>query len=636
MAPLLPSQQKQSNPQIMRRSNVKKIARISVVLAAVLCAASAAMAFYIGIMLGSSASSHSSQAIPEHVSKAGTTFTESEVQERIAQAVSRAMAEAELKCQPSQVAPQKQQSQATNSGMRFPDGMSSIMVGAAHVDRDAFAAKFNLGVPLDKSDPRNNRVPIFYSHPGSIPTSISQDAVSLTTMPDLSPENATARCDYLHVILQDHGSRKQCVAIMGQYEAFHIQKLMRLPEEGKLDSRVPLRVVNRGAQSSGRKSTKPPDIETTKSYWKTLETYLGHLDDMLEILKPMVEKIAKKNTVIVMVCNFGQSELLLNFLCLSHQRGFDTSSILVFATDQETYDLVHAMGGVTVYYDATLFGEMPVRAAGRYGDKVFTLMMMAKVCGICGGKRFRSIAKLSLTSSIHNCLSQIYCVQLVSLLGYDVLFQDVDVVWFKDPLEYFHDETTEDANFDVYFQDDGNHALYYAPYSANTGFYYVRNNARTQYFFNSFLMAGDLVQQTRSHQIPLVALLQEHSSMYGLRVKIFSRDGEIFPGGHAYHRRKTFMKDLFEGKVHPYIFHMSWTNSKVNKQKFFQQMNEWFLQDKCRGKKPAELWGEQPPADLSAECCSAEPIYKCHYRDKPSKKPCRDSPTIDAGGRSFW
>ena len=48
------------------------------------------------------------------------------------------------------------------------------------------------------------------------------------------------------------------------------------------------------------------------------------------------------------------------------------------------------------------------------------------------------------------------------------------VVWFKDPLEYFHDDSTEDANFDVYFQDDGNHALYYAPYSANTGFYYVR------------------------------------------------------------------------------------------------------------------------------------------------------------------
>ena len=35
---------------------------------------------------------------------------------------------------------------------------------------------------------------------------------------------------------------------------------------------------------------------------------------------------------------------------------------------------------------------------------------------------------------------------------YRIIFTDVDVVWFKDPLEYFHDEHSPSHGFDVYFQ----------------------------------------------------------------------------------------------------------------------------------------------------------------------------------------
>ena len=49
--------------------------------------------------------------------------------------------------------------------------------------------------------------------------------------------------------------------------------------------------------------------------------------------------------------------------------------------------------------------------------------------------------------------AKVLCVQLVNELGYDLLFQDADVVWYKDPLEYFHDKSL--SEFDLYFQDDG-------------------------------------------------------------------------------------------------------------------------------------------------------------------------------------
>ena len=250
---------------------------------------------------------------------------------------------------------------------------------------------------------------------------------------------------------------------------------------------------------------------------------------------------------------------------------------------------------------------MPQEAAGHYGDKKFTMMMMAKVI----------------------------CVQMVNALQYNVLFQDVDIVWYKNPVEFFE---TQLSNFDMLFQDDGGHTVRYAPYSANSGFYYVRYNARTEYFFSSLLLAGDLILKTDSHQQALIALLSEHVSLYGLTVKVFSRDEDEFPGGYQYHQKSgKFMRKLFAGEVNPFLFHMSWTLNKDNKLLYFRQMGEWYVQDPCVHKPVNEIQGQVESSEaFISTCCAAEPLISCHYRDKPSKIPCKDSPPIDKGGKSFW
>ena len=289
------------------------------------------------------------------------------------------------------------------------------------------------------------------------------------------------------------------------------------------------------------------------------------------------------------------------------------SNILLFATDQETHDLAQFMGITSVYIEA-VFADMPTEAARAYADKTFRQMMAAKV----------------------------YCVQMVSMMGYDILFQDVDVVWYKNPLEWFHDTTNPHYHFDMYFQDDGNHALFYAPYSANTGFYYVRNNERTKFFFNSLLLAGDLILSTSSHQIALIALLNEHASMYGLQVKIWERNLEEFPGGFTFHngQAKTFMKKLAQGDANnTYIFHMSWTRNKKDKIYYYQQLGEWYLEERCVSVKKSNITittNANNTKNMNNSCCAANPIVNCHYRDKPSKIPCNDSPPIDKGGKSWW
>ena len=85
----------------------------------------------------------------------------------------------------------------------------------------------------------------------------------------------------------------------------------------------------------------------------------------------MAAKVADKDkTIVVMVCNFGQSELLFNFVCSAKSRGMDLSRILLFATDKDIIDLAESLG--LAFFDVQdAFGEMPTAAARKYGDKRF-------------------------------------------------------------------------------------------------------------------------------------------------------------------------------------------------------------------------------------------------------------------------
>lgn len=226
------------------------------------------------------------------------------------------------------------------------------------------------------------------------------------------------------------------------------------------------------------------------------------------------------------------------------------------------------------------------------------------------------------------------------MLGYNVLFQDVDLIWYKDPLEYFENlrvSSPVSSNFDIYMQHDGNHAEFYAPWSGNTGFYFVRrNNPRTQYFLNQLLVSGDLIVATKTHQAPFLALLSEHASLHGLKVKILPTD--VFPGGFHYQKQPSYMKNLLQVPVgddpsvtaettetttkegaDPYVFHMSWTPNKIEKIKFLQQMGEWNVKEKCLSKNEnGTITGISEEnggmAMTASECCSIKPLVSCHYR----------------------
>lgn len=172
----------------------------------------------------------------------------------------------------------------------------------------------------------------------------------------------------------------------------------------------------------------------------------------------------------------------------------------------------------------------------------------------------------------------------------------------------------------------------------------MRHSPETLFLFGMLLREGDVIAKTTSHQAALTAVINEHVSWKGIRVKVWKK-GETnpFPGGVEYHRAKAFMKSILQHNQNeldsrlgreatypdaepllqsPYLFHMSWTKNKDNKKLYFEQMGEWYLREGC--------------TDGGDACCLSEPNISCHYRDKPSIISCASSPPIDAGRPSFW
>mmetsp|Transcript_23881 Transcript_23881/g.24340 ORF Transcript_23881/g.24340 Transcript_23881/m.24340 type:complete len:235 (+) Transcript_23881:648-1352(+) len=217
-------------------------------------------------------------------------------------------------------------------------------------------------------------------------------------------------------------------------------------------------------------------------------------------------------------------------------------------------------------------------------------------------------------------------------MGFDVLFQDVDIVWYKDPVPFFQSSSSGMSDFDVILQDDGARSLRYAPFFGNSGFYFIRRNPKTHHLFSTLLYHGSEIVAWQSHQQVLGTLLTEHASLFGLRVKVL--EGQGFPGGYHYHRDPNLMRKIVQGKFIPYLFHMSWTKSKENKVLFMQQMGLWYIRDQCLNDKAIDILGER--GDFSAICCSKDPLITCHYKDQPSIIPCKGSPASNKHSHNFW
>lgn len=218
------------------------------------------------------------------------------------------------------------------------------------------------------------------------------------------------------------------------------------------------------------------------------------------------------------------SKFVTRYLSYKHALTY-ASSLSLLLPPREMIPMVEATGAMAIFHPG--YASVSKRASVEYLDRVFVDMMWFKA----------------------------FSVFLVVRNGYNVLFQDVDLVWFREPMEYFHNYTKyTDPNTVAFFSDDGQRSRRYTPVFANSGFYYLLSNSRSIYFTWSIMIAMDAIQVLGSHQnVFTTRLLEGLAINFGL-IKLLSL--EEFPTGIMYHHNRDYMKKIRNNQVHPYHFHM--------------------------------------------------------------------------------
>ena len=143
--------------------------------------------------------------------------------------------------------------------------------------------------------------------------------------------------------------------------------------------------------------------------------------------------------------------------------------------------------------------------------------------------------------------------------------------------------------------------LRYAPFFANTGFYFARSNERTGQFFSEILFAYDLVLAWQDDQAVVCQFMLEHFSRTGLGIKILSQYD--VPGGRIFQKEKPYMRQIVRQEVTPYAFHMHWTFNSAHKKRNLLDLGYWSLKTQC---DVPGLQVNMADATFVQGCCNAD------------------------------
>ena len=321
---------------------------------------------------------------------------------------------------------------------------SEFLSGSASISKREVMSKFdNFGVAtFHKSHSSDEEVLLLYNTLDSLPSNTNSRFITQqqSRIPSVNTSEALENCQFLNVQFihnPSSNSLPMCTVYipgLNNLPTYHAQRWMRL--NGRLQH-----VGSLTFPSGVNKFDLPKFHPVISKHWEALRTFLENADGVLEevdsILKKRFEVLNEDdNTVIVMTVNRGDVDLLINFLCAAKSRDLDVRRILVFVADEESKKVIGSLSksnyddfGVMVYHDKYNLANVAKGGENqKYGDSAFTSMMFAKIL----------------------------CVLYPSLLGYNVLYQDADIVWYDNPLGFFrgdHPESSDMLNkYDIIFQ----------------------------------------------------------------------------------------------------------------------------------------------------------------------------------------
>ena len=144
-----------------------------------------------------------------------------------------------------------------------------------------------------------------------------------------------------------------------------------------------------------------------------------------------IRKNLDAGPVVVSAFNWGFRRLVENWAASCDHHGIDCRAFTLLFPMDEGADRFARQLGFQTFFDGGSYGDLPTEAAKVFGDDIFRRCLFGKIAA----------------------------AQDMLEIGADILRQDVDMVWLRDPRPYLTAQMDREA-LDFLFMDDGpNHPV---------------------------------------------------------------------------------------------------------------------------------------------------------------------------------
>jgi len=171
-------------------------------------------------------------------------------------------------------------------------------------------------------------------------------------------------------------------------------------------------------------------------------------------MESVIDKVIINNTIILSALNYGYRSIMMNWVC--NMRHLGVTNFVIAALDARLYKYAYKRG-VPVYYETTIFEGLDTKliADADYGSDQFKQLT-----------KMKSRVVLRLLKA-----------------GFDVVWTDCDIVWFRNPLAFMH-ASPGDLNIQTNAPDNepmnGRRRI-------NSGFYLAHSNPATIALFGEII-----------------------------------------------------------------------------------------------------------------------------------------------------
>jgi len=231
----------------------------------------------------------------------------------------------------------------------------------------------------------------------------------------------------------------------------------------------------------------------TDVFYLTLDSNHFAVKGGLRELDSVISSLAEDNTIVVSVCNTGYLDFCKNFVC--HLNRIGVTNYLIFALDEQLLSNLIAVKAHVFLLDND-FGETVQEQNQAPGEKDAAPF---------GSADFVRISKRKSKFVLD-----------ILLLGYDVIFSDVDVIWFED----LRNRMSQSSN-DIVIQSDAlaskNQDL---NFNINSGLYLAKSSPQTVEAFKAIIKHGKLanLSEQKSFNHILCGGFKDHPGGPGTRI----------------------------------------------------------------------------------------------------------------------